>query len=1004
MSADRIEILAKHLMILASAGSGKTFQLANRVIGLVGAQGREPEKIVALTFTRKAAGEFADSVLSRLATCALEPAKAGELHAQIGAEFDVGPVLGRVVRALPRLQFGTMDGFFARIVRGFQYELGLTGGTFELIEGPKLDAAMADILGAVLGDALDEGSADEFLHAFRRATLGKEGQGVLRSVERFLGSWHGWWKSGRALSGWGGESLFTGLPEVEAWERDKFALLSALRRSESHEAVLKMIDHFELHTVGSGRVSKAGTLFERLLEAVPGHGEIELPYNRKVIRFSLPVSDQWRDVVRLLAACELAAAVARTKAVAELVSRLDAECERRLRSRGLLGFDDVKVLMGRWAADEESRTRRQAVDFRLDARYDHWLLDEFQDTSAAEWTGVVPLLDEVVDRDDGTLFVVGDRKQAIYGWRGGEVTLFDEVERRYQAQHLETATMPESWRSCPAVLELVNGVCGDLASIRDLFGAEMTRRWVWEDHVSAKPSVTGAATVEVVASEDRDERLVELLRETGIGERALSCGVLVRTNSQVREVAALLRENGFDVIEEGRRHPVEDNAVGVALFHLVKWLADPADAYAGEVVRMSPLWSVVEARFEGGWYAIWEGLLLEAQAEGFAAMAGKVIEPLWAGLSEFSQRRAGDVIGALAEFDAGGTSTVREAARWLADLEIAQSPGAAAVQVMTIHKSKGLGFDVVVLPEVEDSQVPDRGNFEVARGAHAGTAWLLEPPARWVRDLVAPLREAEERWADDQRYETLCMVYVALTRAKRGLHVLLPQVPKSRKNADDWTSPANWIARSVGVEFQSGDPRWFEAVPARETKAVPEIPALGAAVPRRERLSPSGAGGHAGGSPEALRFGTAVHAAFERVGWIDEAEPTLPPDEGGRAVAALLESPEVAALFRRDGRTVDLLREQPLEAIVGGAWMSGVIDRLHVFRGPEGRVEALEILDFKTDGVESAAELVARHGFQMAAYRTALQSLYPHVSLRCILVSSHLGVAVECPETLALGN
>ena len=65
-----MNILAKNLLILASAGSGKTFQLGNRVIGLV-ARGAEPEKIVALTFTRKAAGEFADSVLTKLAAAAV---------------------------------------------------------------------------------------------------------------------------------------------------------------------------------------------------------------------------------------------------------------------------------------------------------------------------------------------------------------------------------------------------------------------------------------------------------------------------------------------------------------------------------------------------------------------------------------------------------------------------------------------------------------------------------------------------------------------------------------------------------------------------------------------------------------------------------------------------------------------------------------------------------------------------------------------------------------------
>ena len=996
------DILSKHLMILASAGSGKTFQLANRVIGLVGVRGHEPERIVALTFTRKAAGEFADSVLSRLAEAATDPEAAARLWKQIGGEFEVGPVLARVVRALPRLQLGTMDGFFTRIVRGFQYELGLTGGMFDLIEGPRLEAAMADILGSVLGDALDDGGAEEFLHAFRRATLGKEGQGVLRAVQKFLGSWHGWWKSGWALSGWGGAHLFTGLPEVGEWESHKRGLLAALRATESADPVLKMIDHFELHTVGSGKVVKAGALFERLLEAMPGRGEIELAFNRKVIRFSAATSQQWREVVRLLAACELAAAVERTKAVAELVARLDGECERRLRNKGLLGFDDVKVLMGKWTGDEDARLRREAVDFRLDARYDHWLLDEFQDTSAAEWSGIVPLLDEVTAREDGTLFVVGDRKQAIYGWRGGDVTLFDEVGDRYGANgQLAVHSMPDSWRSCPVVLDLVNRVCGDRETIRALFGDAMVQRWMWDEHVSAKPSMTGEARVEVVGKDDRDERLVALLKEIGIGTRALTCGVLVRTNSQVQAIAALLREHGFDVIEEGRRHPVEDNAPGVALHHLVKWLADPADAYALEVIRMSPLWDSLETRF-GNWFLIWEGLLAEAHTEGFAVMAGRLIEPLWGTLSEFARRRAGDVIGALAAFDAGGTQTAREAARWLVDLEISQSPGTAAVQVMTVHKSKGLGFDVVVLPEIEDSQVPDRGGFEVARGAHAGKAWLLEPPARWVRGLIPALASAEEAWADDERYETMCVLYVALTRAKRGLYVLLPDVPKSRKNSEDWMSPANWIARSVGGTseesclFQSGDPGWFAAIPDREPRPQPEMPELAEAVARRERATPSGIKATSSPSRNGMEFGGELHAAFELVGWVDEEEPLLGKAEALQRVRHLLGSPAIRSLFERRGRPIELFREQPLEAIVDDRWMSGIIDRLHLERDDQNRVTAIELIDFKTDRVSDPDDLILRYAGQMEAYRQALERIYPEAPVRCLLVSTSLASVIEC--------
>jgi len=1001
-------ILHKNLMILASAGSGKTFQLGNRVIGLIGAEGVDPAKIVALTFTRKAAGEFADSVLTKLAECAVDAEKASKLCAEIGREISFPETLAKVVRTLPRFQLGTMDGFFARVVRGFQYELGLTGGTFELIEGPKLEAALSDILVGVLGDALVHDGAEEFLHAFRRATLGKEGQGVLASVEKFLQSWHGWWKDGWPLEAWGGDDVFGELPAVEAWEEQKGKLLSALRADESELKVIELIEAFELHTIGSGKVKEHGkTLFERMVEAVSGSGVIEVVLGKKPIRFTPGASERWRELFHFLAACELSAAVSRTKAVAALVSGLDAECERRLRRKGLLGFDDVKVLMGQWVRTEEARLRREAVDFRLDARYDHWLLDEFQDTSRAEWTGIVPLLDEAATSEDGSVFVVGDRKQAIYGWRGGDVTLFDEVSNRYNGDgSLGVRTMPDSWRSCPAVLDLVNVVCGDKATVGELFGAAMAVRWRWEDHVSAKPMLTGESRVEVVAKEDREDRLIELLREIGVGERALTCGVLVRTNTQVREIASLLREEGFDVIEEGRRRPLEDNAVGVALFHLIKWLADPADAFARELIAISPLSGIIDSRFGEVWQKAWEGLLEDAQARGFATMAESVIEPLWEGLSEFSRRRAGDVMAALAQFDASGGSSAREAARWLEGLEIAQSPGTAAVQVMTVHKSKGLGFDVVILPEIEDTQVPDRGDFTIAKGVSSGRKWLLEPPSGWVRKLVPALAEAEEQWADDQRYEAMCVLYVALTRAKRGLYVLLPEPPKSRKKSEAWSSPASWITSSASrldgpTIFQSGDPGWFRSIESREVKPQQKMPGLGESVPRRERSTPSSSKKSSGvaiaRSPSGMKFGSEVHEAFERIAWIDEEDVLLPQTEAGRLVRELMVSPLLRPLFERKGRAIDLHREQSFDVVIDGVWMSGIMDRLHVHRDESGRVVLMEVIDFKTDAVERPEELIERYAGQMDAYQKALNLMHADAEVRCLLVSTRLRAVFECP-------
>ena len=101
---------------------------------------------MALTFTRKAAGEFADSLLTKLAKGSLDPREAKSVCEDISASIDLPAVLEKVIRALPQLQFTTLDGFFSRIVRGFQYELGLTGGTFDLLEGERLKMAQEEIL------------------------------------------------------------------------------------------------------------------------------------------------------------------------------------------------------------------------------------------------------------------------------------------------------------------------------------------------------------------------------------------------------------------------------------------------------------------------------------------------------------------------------------------------------------------------------------------------------------------------------------------------------------------------------------------------------------------------------------------------------------------------------------------------------------------------------------------------------------------------------------------
>lgn len=1008
-----MNILEPKLLILASAGSGKTYQLSNRIIGLI-AQGADPERIVALTFTRKAAAEFADSMLTKLAGAAADPEAARDLAGQLQIEgADFAAVLARVTRSLHRITLGTMDSFFARIVRAFQYELGITGGRFELIEGPRQELAADAMLEHILGDVITEGGHHEFPHAFRRATMGRQSQGVAHSLREYVKHWHLRQRRHPDLR-WGPDELLEGEPED--WEKHKAALCQRIldgldevdfSRKDQRKALEKSVSELVGHTIASGSLSDAASLTHSILEAaaIDQGGALTLRYHKE---FTVEggTAEALRQLARLAARCELDAAVLRTRAIHEVVRAYDRECERLLRSRGRLGFEDVKLMMEQWIHSEEARLRRESIDFRLDSRTDHWLLDEFQDTSRSEWNGLLPLVDEAAtDGDFRTIFVVGDRKQAIYGWRGGDVTLFDEVIARYSPE-LKIAPLDVSWRSCPQVLALVNRVCGDRALVSGLFG-EAGDGWDCPEHRPAAPlgERKGHARVEIVDGwEAKFERIEEMLHQLGVGRRQLTCGILLRGNEQAAKVAAELRGRGFDVILEGQREPGRDNPVGVAVGSLLRWIADPGNSLARGVVAMSPLHSALQLRHGESWEDIWSGLGADLACRGHEAVIRELCDGCGVEWSEFSRRRIEDLLQVLGDFDRRGVVSPREIAETVARLKISQSPGMAAIQVMTIHKSKGLGFDVVILPEIPGDGIPEVQRFRVAQGPD----WVCETPPAWARRFHPLMVEAERQWAAAQRHEALCVLYVALTRAKRGLYVLLD--PPSKNHDPGQPSLANWMLQATewdpekeGPCFEEGSFDWALDLP--EADAPQQDDGVGCALrppsPMPEAaglspLTPSRQGRHRTHSASGMAFGRQVHSLLESVGWIDEQPAEFPAGDAAQCVARVLADPSTRTLFERSGRRIRLLREQAADAVIDGQWVSGIIDRLHLHEDADGTVTQIEIIDFKTDAVEDPEALRQAYQGQLHAYRDCLARLHPAAETRCLLLSTHLAQVIEC--------
>ena len=177
----------KHQRIIANAGSGKTYRLTTRYIELLERQA-PAERIVALTFTRKAAGEFLNAIFERLVEAASSPGAARALAGQTGMKgLSVTSCLShlrQLIEKLPLLTLGTLDSFYGRILRTFAFECGFSREVTILD-----DHLQAVLRRQVLADVLRQAGSDqegfaELLDLIRKQARNREGRDVSGTLER----------------------------------------------------------------------------------------------------------------------------------------------------------------------------------------------------------------------------------------------------------------------------------------------------------------------------------------------------------------------------------------------------------------------------------------------------------------------------------------------------------------------------------------------------------------------------------------------------------------------------------------------------------------------------------------------------------------------------------------------------------------------------------------------------------------------------------------------------
>ena len=1074
MSVNRFQ----HILVSASAGSGKTYSLVQRYAHLL-AHGQMPEHIAAMTFTKKAAGEFFNRILRRLAELATgecDPAKFFEgVSPPLHQTPSFAGLLRLVTQRIHRLRLGTMDSFFATVTACFPLELGLPLGASVMSEEETRQARL-EALEALLERiyiAEDDRAAGTLLEGFKQATFGAEEKSIDENIQSWIDSGHAMWLESGGGDCWGNVSAIWGdacwlLEPADSLEEAIDSLGRHFPKTTAKGASMleELLEQLPMTEPGLAPPKRVADLLEKCAPDWQGiqAGSGEITWARKV-KIEGEAARAVARVVRLLLARELIVRAARTQGIAAVVKLYESEYQRRVRSRGRLSFADVQRLLADAAEHRQPWTAGAEGElwYRLDGRYDHWLFDEFQDTSFLQWRVVRELVDEVIQSDAGdrSFFAVGDPKQSIYLWRQAEPGLFDDVRAAYPRSGelgIQDKSLACSYRSAQAVLDAVNAVFDDSKGDMETLLPGCLEGWRFEHHVAHHQNMQGyAALVSPGAADDGEEEVEDgpaaviagLLRAVAPIERGWTCAVLVRSNKRGMELAQDLRAStGMDVVCEAEAHPTTDNAPVLALLSLLQLAAHPGDTLALEHLRMTPLWPVVSAP-DGGWRYTLAVVQRQVFDEGFAGFAEQWAEQLkesQIAFDAFHVRRLQQFVEIAAEFDETGSRDMDAFLDFARNYPLRVRGARNAVQVMTVHASKGLEFDMVIVAELDGRSMNEvKPGGLVVKRERGRIRWVLQEPRKCYSVLDARLSDVRGEEMARAGFESLCRLYVAMTRARRGLYLVVEPPPRNAAAL----KPSKFLRERLGcegsgeeselggvrihIEWDHGRRSWYEEKDIQAVKVAAvsadagEREGLGSVLrrlqPMPRRRTPSGEEAFrvkgsvlfSEGREPGRQLGSLVHLLLAEVTWWDPGKQIDWPDHwhnagllaGGPvdsdAVAqslGVLGASECANAFAKPGPHAEVWRERSFDLVIKGEWVSGVFDRVLIDRAASGEVTSAWIVDFKTDDVADEVALESKlEGYapQIALYRQAvgrLTGLKPE-SIRASLLFTRLRRLIE---------
>lgn len=806
----------------ASAGSGKTYRLAYKYVRDVIEDSSLYRNILAVTFTNKATEEMKSRILGEIHLLASDQNSnyLSDLMGELSLPEEeirrrAMQVRSKILHDYSRFTVLTIDTFFQRIIRAFIQELGLDINYNIELESSNVLTKSADKL-------IEQITVDEELRRW-----------ILEFVEERISDGNKWDIREGILSL--GEEIFKeSNREVLEGEDSKSRLKGILRKAEiqvkQHQEEFQKLGEEAMQIILSAGSQitdfKNGNRgFAKYFEAA-ARGEMGKPapttlknsestedwYGKKSTCCDLSselqpllkaLCDKYFEASKVINAASLIRENYRSFA---LLGDLYREVQRSCAEQNMMLLSETKVILTEFIANNDT----PFIYEKVGNRFERYMIDEFQDTSLKEWHNFLPLLQNAMSQSEqSSVLIVGDIKQAIYRWRGGDWRILHSLAREeLGAESTEIVNLKENYRSLPQIVEFNNHAIEQVVrldnmelndKITDAFNHDIIDAHTYcelndmllnayKDHAQTpRKSAMQCGYVEVTPCGEEPpivERVVEILDQ---GFKPSEILILTRSKSEGVKVADELLQfksinkvdkYNFDVMTQEALvvgfAPVSnfivatlslalDESNGIQRVIYNRFLGDrPLDAplsdedkiFLEQIRILSP-----EEAFEQ--IVIYYSLNKKSQDVAY-------IQAIHEQVIGFSSSKIGDITLFLKWWEESGRTK---------SLSVEQSD--SAIEITTIHKAKGLEKAVVLIPYCSWSLDPKTNNGAIKNIVWAEAQGELEElgkfPVKYKKAMGESLFSNQYfRELTQSHVDSVNLLYVALTRASEALHIFVP--------------------------------------------------------------------------------------------------------------------------------------------------------------------------------------------------------------------------------------